>query len=234
MSVLDPKADAQRAFDAMRSGGIAIMPMDVGYSLIGATPPTLKKIFATKRRAPSKLNAMLGNDAIARALYRLDARGWEIFDAITKDYNLPLGAVAPYRVGHPIFANLDQPTIDASTKNGTLLMLVNAGHFHAAVTALSQAHEVSLFGSSANLSMSGTKFDAAAIEPEIRAIADVIVDYGLMKYHPWRASSTILNLATLEVVRFGSCYENLQSILRRHFKTDLPESPWVLQAPVAR
>ena len=82
--------------------------------------------------------------------------------------------------------------------------------------------------------MSGTKFDGAAIEPEIRAIADVVVDFGLMKYHPWRASSTILNLATLEVVRFGSCYENFQSILRRHFKIDLPDSPWVLQPPVAK
>jgi hypothetical protein len=46
-----------------------------------------------------------------------------------------------------------------------------------------------------------------------------------MKYHPWRASSTILNLATMEVVRFGSCYENLQSILARHFKVNLPDQP---------
>lgn len=225
MSVLNPTADAQRAFDAMRAGGIAIMPMDVGYSLIGATPPALKKIFATKKRAPSKLNAMLGNDAIARDLYRLDARGWEVFDAITKDYDLPLGAVAPYRVGHPFFSNLDAPTIEASTKDGTLLMLINAGRFHAAITALSHQHQVALFGSSANLSMTGTKFDGAAIEPEIRAIAAVFIDYGLMKYHPWRASSTILNLATMEVVRFGSCYENLQSILAKHFKVNLPAKP---------
>ncbi|MEO7403236.1 MAG: Sua5/YciO/YrdC/YwlC family protein [Burkholderiales bacterium] len=225
MSVLNPTADARRAFDAMRAGGIAVMPMDVGYSLIGATPAALKKIFATKQRAPSKLNAMLGNDAIARDLYQLDARGWEVYSAITHDYDLPLGAVAPYRVGHPMFANLDAPTIHASTKDGTLLMLVNAGCFHAAVTALSHQHQVALFGSSANMTMTGTKFDGVDIEPSIRAIADVVIDYGLMKYHPWRASSTILNLATLEVVRIGSCYENLQSILRRHFKVELPAAP---------
>lgn len=223
MPVIDPAADARRAFEAIQAGGIAIMPMDVGYSLIAGRPAPLRRIFDTKRRAPSKLNAMLGNDAIARDLYRLPARGWEIYEAITRDYDLPLGAVAPYREGHPMFANLDADTMARSTRDGTLLMLLNAGRFHAAVTELSHRHQFALFGSSANLSLSGTKFDGADIEPEIRGIADVVVDYGLMKYHPWRASSTILNLETLEVVRVGSCYENLASILARHFGVMLPK-----------
>ena len=222
MPVLDIKADAQRAFDAIRTGGIAIMPMDVGYSLIGGRPAALARIFETKRRAPSKLNAMLGNDAIARDLYRLGTRGWEIYQAITEDYDLPLGAVAPYNVEHPIFNNLDADTIARSTKNGTLLMLVNAGGFHAEITRLSHANAFALFGSSANRSLSGTKFDGNDIEPEIRAIADVVIDYGLVKYHSWRASSTIINLETLEVVRVGACYENLVSILARHFGITLP------------
>ena len=225
MSVLNPKADAQRAFDAMNTGGIAIMPMDVGYSIIAARPAPLAKIFATKGRAPSKLNAMLGNDTIAHSLYKLDARGWEVLEAITHDYDLPLGAVAPFQSDHPHFAHLDAATMAASTKDGTLLMLLNAGRFHAEITRLSAEHNMALFGSSANRSMTGTKFDGADIEPEIRAIAAVVIDYGLMKYHPWRQSSTILNLATLEVVRFGSCYENLRSILRRHFKAELPVKP---------
>jgi len=223
MTVLDPKSDAQRAFDAIHAGGIAIMPMDVGYSLIGGRPAALARIFDTKRRAPSKLNAMLGNDAIARDLFMLSARGWKVYEAITQDYDLPLGAVAPYRVSHPMFNNLDAGTISRSTKDGTLLMLVNAGRFHAEITRISHARQFALFGSSANLSLSGTKFDGADIEPEIKAIADVFIDYGLMKYHPWRASSTILNLETLEVVRVGSCYENLASLLKRHFGVTLQE-----------
>lgn len=222
MAVLDPQLDAQRAFDAIRAGGIAIMPMDVGYSLIGGRPAALARIFDTKRRAPSKLNAMLGNDAIARDLYQLSTRGWEVYEAITQDYDLPLGAVAPYRVGHTMFNNLDADTIARSTKSGTLLMLVNAGRLHAKITRLSHAHQFALFGSSANLSLSGTKFDGQDIESAIKAIADVVIDYGLVKYHPWRASSTILNLETLEVVRIGACYENLESLLKRHFGVTLP------------
>lgn len=225
MSVIDIEGDARRAFDAMEKGGIALLPQSVGYSLIAAHPAPLKRIFDTKRRTPSKLNAMLGNDAIAGELYMLSARGREVLDAITRCYDLPLGAIAPFRREHPIFRLLDEEMMARSTKDGTLLMLLNAGPFHAAITRLSHAGKVALFGSSANVSMTGTKFSSDDIEPEIRAIADVAIDYGLMKYHPYKASSTLLNLETLEVVRYGSCYEDIRDIVRRHFGHDLGDRP---------
>lgn len=225
MGVLDFEADAKRAFDAMVAGGIAILPQSVGYSLIAATPAALKRIFDTKRRAPSKLNAMLGNDAMTHEVYLLSSRAREVIDAITHDYELPLGCVAPFRADHPIFGRLDADTMARSTKDGTLLMLLNAGRFHAAITRLSHAANVALFGSSANLSLTGTKFSGAEIEPEIRAIADVVIDYGLMKYHPYRQSSTILDVEKLEVVRFGSCYEDIRDIVARHFRVTLPIRP---------
>jgi tRNA A37 threonylcarbamoyladenosine synthetase subunit TsaC/SUA5/YrdC len=96
---------------------------------------------------------------------------------------------------------------------------------HRAITALSFETGTLLFGSSANLSLHGTKFRVEDMESEITAIADVIVDYGLMKYHPWQSSSTLLNCETLEVVRYGSCFENIADILKRHFKIDLPPRP---------
>lgn len=221
MSVLDIEADAQRAFTSMAGGGIALLPQSVGYSLIAAHLLPLRRIFDTKRRNPSKLNAMLGNDAIAGELYELSSRGREVLDAITHCYDLPLGAIAPFRREHPIFGLLDDDMMERSTKDGTLLMLLNAGPFHAAITRLSHANKTALFGSSANVSMTGTKFSSDDIEPEIRAIADVSIDYGLMKYHPYRQSSTLLNLETLEVVRYGSCYEDIRDIVKRYFSQDL-------------
>ena len=101
-------------------------------------------------------------------------------------------------------------------------MLVNAGNFHAEITRLSLQDGHLLFGSSANISLSGTKFRAGDIEPEIRAIADLIIDYGLMKYHPYRASSTLLDVETCTVHRVGVCYENIVDIMQRHFNTALP------------
>lgn len=104
-------------------------------------------------------------------------------------------------------------------------MLMNGGPCHRHLTALSLEHLVPLFGSSANLSLSGTKFCVEDIEPEIIAIADEVVDHGLQRFHPYRSSSTLLNVETLEVVRIGSCYNDIRYILRRHFNRELPPSP---------
>jgi len=225
MSVLDIASDAARAFDVLRKGGIAILPMDVGYSLIGGSPQALKKIFDTKKRAPSKLNAMLGNDELHTALHRVSSRGQEIYEAICKDYDLPLGLIAPCNLDHPLFKTLDRDTYERSTKGDTLLMLMNSGRFHAEITRLSFEQEHLLFGSSANLTLTGTRFRVDDMQSEITDIADVIVDYGLMKYHSYAASSTLLDVENCTVHRYGVCYENITEIMRRHFKIDLPPKP---------
>lgn len=225
MPVIDPAADALRAFEVIKAGGIAILPNDVGYSLIGAHYGALRKIFDTKRRAPAKLNAMLGNHDHHRELHVVSERGRRIVEAITQDYDLPLGLIAPCRPDHPLLKRLDPDTYERSTRDNTLLMLLNAGRFHAEITRLSFAEGLLLFGSSANLSLHGTKFRVEDIEPEIKAIADLVIDHGLMKYHPWQASSTLLNCETCEVVRFGACYENIADILKRHFRVELPPRP---------
>ena len=79
-----------------------------------------------------------------------------------------------------------------------------------------------LFGSSANLSLTGTKFCIEDMQDEIIEIADIIIDYGLMKYNLYGQSSTLLNVETLEVFRFGVCYENIAHILKKHFSIELP------------
>lgn len=225
MSVLDIAADAARAFEVLRGGGIAILPMDVGYSLIGGSPQALKKIFDTKKRAPQKLNAMLGNDDLHRALHKVSSRGNEIYDAICNDYDLPLGLIAPCNLDHPLFKTLDRDTYERSTKGDTLLMLMNSGRFHAEITKLSLEQEHLLFGSSANLTLTGTRFKVEDMQSEITDIADIVVDYGLMKYHAYGASSTLLDVENCTVHRHGVCYENIADILRRHFKIDLPPKP---------
>ena len=225
MAVLNVEADALRAMDAMQAGGIAILPNDVGYSLIAAHASALQKIFATKRRAPHKLNAMLGNQQLHEALHVVSSRGREIVDAITRDYDLPLGLIAPCRSDHPLLMGLDPDIFQRSTRDDTLLMLLNSGTFHREITRLSWERKTLLFGSSANLSLQGTKFRVEDMEPEVLAIADVVIDYGLMKYHRWQASSTLLHCETLEVVRYGSCFENIADILQRHFSITLPPPP---------
>lgn len=222
MSLFDIAGDAQRAFTVLQHGGAAIVPHSIGYAALGGSAATLRRIFEAKRRGPAKRNAMVANLAIQSEVQRCTPRGRGIVRAIVEDYDLPLGCIAPCRVDHPMLAALDAETLAASTREGTVAMLLNAGHFHAELTRLSHDALFPLFGSSANLSLSGTKFRVEDIEPQIIAIADIVIDHGLQRYHFYRASSTLLDVETLEVVRFGSCYADIAYVLKRHFGVELP------------
>lgn len=215
------KNDARHAFDVLKGGGIAVIPMDVGYTCAGGSTEALQKIFETKKRAASKRNAMVGDMAIANELYDLSQKGWDVIQVITKDYDIPLGAVGPCKIGHPLLQVLDKPALEASTKDGTLVMLLNAGPFHSEICRLSLLEKHPIFGSSANISLAGTKFRVEDIDEEIINISDVVIDHGLRKYHFYKQSSTLLNVETFEVVRKGSNYEIIADICKRRFGVTL-------------
>jgi tRNA A37 threonylcarbamoyladenosine synthetase subunit TsaC/SUA5/YrdC len=219
----DIAGDAARAFAVLQSGGIVIVPNDIGYSILGGSPAALATIFRTKGRQASKRNAMVANADWHRAVHQCSARGREIVQAITGEYGLPLGCIAPYRTDAPAILACPDETLRDSSVGGTLVMLLNAGRFHAALTALSFEAGVLLFGSSANLSLSGTKFCVEDIQPEILRIADLVIDHGLQRYHPYGASSTLLDVETLQVVRYGSCFPDIAYVLKRHFGITLPQ-----------
>tara|TARA_Y100000590_G_scaffold218489_1_gene247404 strand:+ start:8933 stop:9610 length:678 start_codon:yes stop_codon:yes gene_type:complete len=225
MSLFNVSADARRAFEILKNGGIGILPMDVGYSLIGGSSESLNRIFATKKRDKKKLNAMLGNFDLHEELHIVSDRSKEIISAICIDYDLPLGLIAPCKTDHPLLKSVNAETLQRSTLNNTLLMLINAGEFHKEITSLSLSEGHLLFGSSANLSLTGTRFKVEDMQSAIKDIADVIVDYGLMKYHFYGQSSTLLNIETMEIYRYGVCYENIADILNRHFSIELPARP---------
>lgn len=222
MTVLDIAADARRTFATLKAGGIAIFPVDVGYTIAGGSQASLKRIFDTKGRAATKLNAMVGDMAIHRSLHVLDTRAREMVAAITEEYDLPLGVIAPFTPDHPLMRRLDPASLAGSSRDGTIAMLVNAGPLHAELCRLSREEGFPIFGSSANLTNTGTKFRVEDIPQELKSIAGSIVDYGLRKYHRYQRSATLINFQTMDVVRVGSCYELIADVLRRHFRVELP------------
>ncbi len=140
MATVDHRGEARLAFDTMQAGGIAIVPNDVGYAAMATHYDALKRIFDSKGRAPSKLNAMVGHQRLHERLHRCSPRAREIVKAITQDYDLPLGVIAPADFSDPVLARLDPRIVAASTREGTLLMmLMNAGQFHHALCELSEA-----------------------------------------------------------------------------------------------
>jgi hypothetical protein len=170
---------------------------------------------------------LVGNSEWHRDLHVCSSRAREIVAAITQGYDLPLGCIAPLRQDHPSVATCDPNVLTDSSIDGTVAMLLNAGRFHATLTALSYKVGVLLFGSSANLSLTGTRFCVEDIQPEILGIADIVIDHGLQRYHPYAASSTLLNVETLHVVRYGSCFADIAYVIRRHFGIVLTPPPAV-------
>ncbi len=226
MATLDIAGDARRVFETVQAGGIAIFPNDVGYAVMGATPQALQTIFDTKQRGGHKRHASLCSAETQREIHVLGSREQEILEAITQDFNLPLGVIGRYRPDHPLLQKVDSEMLKASTARGTIGMLLNAGPIYDELTRLSREAVLPLFGSSANLTGTGPKFRVEDIQPEIRAIADLIVDYGLRKYHTYNRSATIINFSDgVEVVRIGSCYELIADVLTRWFSIDVPIDP---------
>jgi tRNA A37 threonylcarbamoyladenosine synthetase subunit TsaC/SUA5/YrdC len=224
-NVPDVRADARRAFDVIKSGGIALIPNDTGYAMCGGSNEALQRIFNTKQRGGHKRNAMICDMETQRELHDLDRRAQDMVECLTQVQDLPMGVIAPFRPEHPLLTKVDAETMKASTAAGTICVLVNAGPLHREITRLSREEVHPLFGSSANLTGTGAKFRVEDIQPEILAIADVKLDYGLRKYYHYRRSGTLINFATMEVVRIGVCYELVREALKRGFGVDLPDDP---------
>lgn len=217
MRLYDYEGDARRAFDVIANGGIAVVPMHVGYAIVGATSQAIRKIFAAKRRQPSKLNAITGSPELHRDLHLVDERTRSIVDAITRKYDLPLGAVAPCRLDHPMLRKLDADVLAQTLSGDTIAMLLGGGPFLEALGRLSWENDLAVVGSSANISLKGTKYRVEDIEGEVLEVASLVIDYGLMRWACYGTSSTMLDLQDWRVVRKGACFDLIEDLLARHF-----------------
>jgi tRNA A37 threonylcarbamoyladenosine synthetase subunit TsaC/SUA5/YrdC len=218
----DIAGDARRVFDAVRKGGIAIIHLDVGYAVLAHTADAVRRIYATKRRSFDKPTGLLGNHALHEALHILGAREREMVRRLTQEHDLPIAVIAPYRKDHPLLASLDPFVHRNAVKGDTLNILLNAGELRNAVADLAVAGGVVCVGSSANVSLSGTKYRLRDVDPELRAIADVEIDYGLCAYHnPQGVSSTMIDFSTFRVQRAGACFDRIAQVMRQEFGVEL-------------
>ena len=231
MQRIDVKADAQKALGVIQSGGIVVFPHDCGYGVVGGTEETTNKIFDTKQRGGHKRNTLVSNLETQRELHDLDQRKQDMIETIAFDHDLPLAAIAPYNPNHPFIKNLSSELLRGSTALGRINLFLNAGNFANELAALAHDAGQILIASSANLTGTGQRFRLADVQEEVRAIADLQIDYGLRKYHTYKRSATIINFATMEVVRMGACYEVIADILKQQFDVDIPPDPGLDKNP---
>ena len=215
-------ADARQVFEVVRDGGIAVIHVDVGYAVLAHAADAVRRIYAAKRRSFDKPTGLLGNHALHEMLHILGDREREMVRRITQDHDLPLAVIAPYRQDHPLLDTLDPFVRKQAVKNDTLNILLNAGELRNAIADLAIAGATICVGSSANVSLTGTKYRLEDVDPEIRRIADIETDYGLCAHHnPQGLSSTMIDFTTFRVQRAGACFGRIAEVMRREFGVEL-------------
>ena len=227
-STADPVPPAQLAaevaglFATLAAGGVGIVPLDVAYAIVAARESGIRRIFAAKQRSYDKPSGLFGNWALSRDLHVMEPEKHAMVRAVVEEENLPFSVVAPFRADHPLLRDVDPFVLQHSSKAGTIDILLNAGRFHNAVAAESVARGLPVFGSSANLSLTGSKYRYRDIDPTVQAAADVHFDHGVSKFaNAEGRSSTIIDFRTFRVVRVGVCFDRLCDVFARRFGVTL-------------
>lgn len=211
-----------QVLDVVAAGGVAIVPLDVAYAIVGAREDGIRRIFAAKRRSYDKPSGMFGDASLSAEIHRMDDDRHAMVASLVDDVGLPFSVVAPFRDDHPLFAGVDAFVMRNSTKIGTLDMLINAGQAHDAIARQSRARGFPVFGSSANTSLAGSKYRYADIEDEVRAAADLALDHGRSRYaNPLGRSSTIVDFRDFTVIRVGVCFDRLTAAFQSRFNVTL-------------
>ncbi len=224
--LVDVEAVAESTFAVIEQGGIAIIPLDVAYAVVGHSEDAVRRMFAAKQRAFTKANGVFGSVELMRELLIVEPRHADLVRAITADHDLPMSVVAPYRAGHPMVRALSSFVLERTTQDNTMDMLMNAGSLHNALAKRSLERQVAIVGSSANASLTGSKFELSEVDRPVQEAAQLMVDGGRCKYaNPERISSTIVRFPDLTVLRYGCCYAQIKAVFATAFGIELPEKP---------
>ncbi|RAL02826.1 L-threonylcarbamoyladenylate synthase [Aspergillus ibericus CBS 121593] len=218
-------SDAQRVFQVLQAGGIVIGPTEVGYGLLASSVEAIEKAFAAKQRRPGHVQGLIGSYELHHELHVLEPDRFEMTRVLTEDFDMGLGIVAPYDPDHPILAKFTPHTLSNAVKDGKIAMFVGGGSLLREICRLNYEAGQVMVGSSANLTGRGQKFRVEDIEDEIKEVADLIVDYGLQRYHVYGRPSIVIDFEEMKVLRMGSCYELFRERMRRFWEVELPEDP---------
>lgn len=220
------EADATRVLDMLETGGVALFPADVGFAIVGSHEAAIERIYAAKQRSYDKACGMFSNWAMVQDLALLGARELAMVDSVIRKHRLPLSIVTPFRTEARFFARLSPRTRTLSSRGDTIDMLLNAGALHDAIATESYRRGVPVLGSSANQSLSGSKYRLADVEEPVRHAADIVIDYGPTRYsHPAGMGSTIIDLPSCRPIRKGILFDAICDVLAAEFGADPRQLP---------
>ncbi|KAI3318894.1 hypothetical protein HD806DRAFT_511243 [Xylariaceae sp. AK1471] len=221
----DVKRDAREAFETLKAGGCIIVPTDCGYGLMSACNAGIERCFIAKERKVGHTIGVIGTFRAFTELNDVPPEKVEMVRVITQDMDQLLNTIAPLKPNHPRMAHLTPENFVRVTRNGTLAMNIGESPFLRELGRLNDEDGQLMMGSSANITGTGQKLRVEDIEPKVLAAADLVVDYGLQRYHHYQRSGTNLDVMSLKVHRIGAGYEVLRERINKWFGVVLPEDP---------
>lgn len=210
---LDPVAAGRAVFSCVRDGGVAIFPTDVGYAIVGHAPAAIERIYALKHRSATKPCGCFASLAHFDRMLDVSADARALVAAVIEGHGLPLSVVGRYVARDPLIAGAPAASLARASRDGTMDLLMNAGAVHDEIARLSLEHGMAVFGSSANASLTGSKYRFEDIEEEVRRGVDLAVDLGATRYsHPAGMGSTIIDLDSFRSLRDGIAIDAIRRI----------------------
>lgn len=174
------------------------MPTEVGYGLVTSSTEAIQKAFSAKKRRPGHAQGAIGSYDLHRQLHVLPEEKLDMIRVLHQDLDMSFGIVAPFRSEHPILQQLTPGTMANTTNNGTLGIYVGKSSLLMELGRLNDEAGQLMLGSSANLTGTGQKFRVEDVDPELKEAADIIVDYGLQRYHIYGGRpSTIIDFENM-------------------------------------
>ena len=141
----DVAAQSKELLDVIEGGGVAILPLDVAYAIVGNSEDSIRRIFTAKNRSYEKPSGMFSNFDLLEEIQIMEDWKKDIVRAVIFDNDLPMSTVAPFHADHAMYKNVAPFVLQNSTKLGTIDMLLNAGVFHNEMTRQSLERGMPVF-----------------------------------------------------------------------------------------
>lgn len=200
--------DAERVYATVRTGGLVLLPTDVGYGLVAIEEAAVRRIYHLKGRPASKPCVTVANlEILGRVAQPLTADVREWLAQITRVTPL---AIVTHAARSPLLDELSVYVRSQATHAGTIALFFKAGRILERVAELALADGKLLIGSSANLSGTGNNYTIAEVPARMRDGAELVIDRGPAVYrNAGQLASTILDLTRGTFLRKGINYERI-------------------------
>jgi tRNA A37 threonylcarbamoyladenosine synthetase subunit TsaC/SUA5/YrdC len=100
---------------------------------------------------------------------------------------------------------------------------MNVGPIHDEIARLALKSGKGVWGSSANMSLGGSKYDFETIEPELRNAVDTAIDGGATRYSNSKGfGSSIIDLDTFRPFRIGIKFKEICAVAKADFDVEIP------------